>query len=80
MRPFSVFSLRAKLQHAGAERRQWKLMEFRLGLVDVHRKGMTVAAMAMNAVKLVSVFQQRMAIPLYSLSFPKKFSIIWRHL
>jgi hypothetical protein len=36
---------------------------------------MTVATMAMNALQLVSVLQQRMAIPLYSLSFPKKFPI-----
>jgi hypothetical protein len=38
---------------------------------------MMVAAMAMNAEKLVSVLQQRVAIPLYFLSFPKKFSIRW---
>jgi hypothetical protein len=34
----------------------------------------------MNALKLSSVLQKRMAIPLYSLSFPKKFSIRCRHL
>jgi len=41
---------------------------------------MTVAAIAMDALQLVSVLQQRMAIPLCSLSFAKKFSIRWRHL
>jgi hypothetical protein len=41
---------------------------------------MTVAAIAMNPLKLVSVLQQRVALPLYSLSFPKKFSIRCRHL
>ena len=51
-----------------------------LGSVDVQRRRMTVAAMAMNAEKLVSVLQQRIAIPLNSLSFPKKFSIRCRHL
>jgi len=38
---------------------------------------MTVAAMAL---KLVSVLQQRVAVPLYSFSFPKKFPVRWRHL
>jgi hypothetical protein len=46
-----------------------------LGPVDVHLRRITVATMAMNALQLVSVLQQRMAIPLYSLSFPKKFPI-----
>jgi len=41
---------------------------------------MTVDARAMKALKLVSVLQHRVAIPLYSFSFPKKFSIRWRHL
>lgn len=41
---------------------------------------MTVAARAMKALKLSSVLQQRMAMPLYSLSLPKRFSIRWRHL
>ncbi len=51
-----------------------------LGSVDVHRRRMMVAAMAMKAAKLVSVLQQRVVIPLYSLIFPKRFSIRWRHL
>ena len=51
-----------------------------LGRVDVHFKRITVAARAMNALKLASVLQQRIAIPLYSLSFPKKFSIRCRHI
>ena len=51
-----------------------------LGPFDVHRSRMTVAASEMNALKLSSVLQQRMAMPLYSLSFPKKFSIRCRHL
>ena len=46
-----------------------------LGPVDVHRSRMMVAAMATKAEKLLSVLQHRMAIPLYSFSFPKKFSI-----
>ena len=36
---------------------------------------MTVDAREINALKLVSVLQHLVAIPLYSLSFPKKFSI-----
>ena len=44
-----------------------------LGAVDVQLSRMTVVAIAMNALKLVSVLQQRVAIPMYSLSFPKKF-------
>jgi len=36
---------------------------------------MTVDAREINALKLVSVMQHLVAIPLYSLSFPKKFSI-----
>lgn len=51
-----------------------------LGPVDVQRRRMTVAAMAMKAEKLLSVLQQRVAMPLYSLSFPNKFSIRCRHL
>jgi hypothetical protein len=51
-----------------------------LGRVDVHFNRITVAAIEMNALKLASVLQQRIAIPLYSLSFPKKFSIKCRHL
>ena len=51
-----------------------------LGRVDVHRSRMTVDARAMKALKLVSVLQHLVAIPLYSLSFPKKFSIRCRHL
>ena len=46
-----------------------------LGRVDVHFKRITVAAREMNALKLASVLQQRIAIPLYCLSFPKEFSI-----
>jgi len=46
-----------------------------LGSVDVHRSPMTVDAREINALKLVSVLQHLVAIPLYSLSFPKKFSI-----
>jgi hypothetical protein len=34
-----------------------------------------MTAAAMKAVKLASVLQQSMAVPLYSLSFAKKFSI-----
>jgi len=49
----------------------------KLGRVDVHRSRMTVDA---RALKLVSVLQHLVAIPLYSLSFPKKFSIRCRHL
>jgi len=41
---------------------------------------MAVAAMAMNAAKLVSVLQRLFAIQLYFLSFPKQFSIRWHHL
>jgi len=41
---------------------------------------MTVDASAMKAMKLVSALQHRVAVPLYSLSFPKKFSIGWHHL
>ena len=41
---------------------------------------MTVAAKEIKALKLSSVLQQRMMIPLYSLSFPKKFLIKCRHL
>jgi hypothetical protein len=41
---------------------------------------MIVAAIAMKAEKLLSVLQHRVAIPLYSFSFPKKFSIRCRHL
>ena len=52
----------------------------RLGPVDVYLVRITVAASEMKALKLSSVLQQRMAIPLYSLSFPKKFSIRCRHL
>ena len=51
-----------------------------LGLVDVHLSRMTVAARATKALKLSSVLQQRMAMPLYSFSLPKKFSIKCRHL
>ena len=51
-----------------------------LGRVDIYRSRMTVAAREMNALKLVSVLQQRAVIPLYSFSFPKKFPIRWRHL
>ena len=51
-----------------------------LGSVDVHRRRMIVAAIAMKAEKLLSVLQHRVAIPLYSFSFPKKFSIRCRHL
>ena len=51
-----------------------------LGSVDVYRRRMTVAAIAMKAEKLLSVLQHRVAIPLYSFSFPKKFSIRCRHL
>ena len=51
-----------------------------LGPVDVHLRRMIVAAMAMKAPKLSSVLQHRVAIPLNSLSFPKKFSIRCRHL
>ena len=51
-----------------------------LGSVDIHRSRMTVDARAMKALKLVSVLQHRVAMPLYSLSFPKKFSIRCRHL
>jgi len=40
---------------------------------------MRVAASAMNAVKLWSVLQERIAIPLFSFSFPKKFSMRCRH-
>lgn len=36
--------------------------------------------MAMNALKLASVLQRRVAMTLYSLGFPKTFSIRWRHL
>ena len=50
-------------------------LRLRLGPVDVHRSRMMVAAMATKAEKLLSVLQHRMAIPLYSFSFPKKFSI-----
>lgn len=52
----------------------------RLGPVDVHFRRMMVAAMEMKAPKLSSVLQHRVAMPLYSLSFPKKFSIRCRHL
>lgn len=41
--------------------------------VDVHRRRMTVATIAMKAEKLLSVLQQHVAIPWNSLSFPKKF-------
>lgn len=51
-----------------------------LGSVDVHRSRMTVATIAMNAEKLLSVLQHLVAIPLYSFNFPKKFSIRCRHL
>ena len=51
-----------------------------LGHVDIYRSRMTVAAMAMNALKLVSVLQHRVAAPLYSFSFPKKFPVRRRHL
>ena len=40
---------------------------------------MPVGASAMKSLKLVPVLQQRVAVPLYSLSFPKKFSIRCRH-
>jgi hypothetical protein len=43
-------------------------------------KRITVAATDMNELKLASVLQQRIAIPLYSLSFRKKFSIKCRDL
>jgi hypothetical protein len=51
-----------------------------LGSLDVHWSRMSVAAMTINALKLVLVLQQRVSIPLYSLSFPKKFSIRCRYL
>ena len=51
-----------------------------LGPVDVHFSRMMVAAKEMKALKLSSVLQQRMAIPLYSLSLQKKFSMRCRHL
>ncbi len=56
------------------------LGRFFLGPFDVQRSRMTVAAMAMKAKKLLSVLQDRVAIPRNSLSFPKKFSIRCRHL
>ena len=52
----------------------------KLGPVDVHRRRIMVAARAMKAEKLLSVLQHLVAIPLNSLSFPKKFSIRCRHL
>ena len=39
-----------------------------------------VATMARNAAKLVSVLQQRVAMPVYPLNFPQKFSITLHHL
>jgi len=41
---------------------------------------MTVDARAMNALSLMSVLQQCIAVLLYSFSFPKKFPVGWRHL
>ena len=43
----------------------------RLGAVDVHRVWMIVAAIEMKALKLWSVLQERMAIPLFSFNLPK---------
>jgi len=43
----------------------------KLGPVDVHLSRMIVAAIEMNALKLASVLHERMAIPRFSLSFPK---------
>lgn len=48
--------------------------------VDVHFRRMMVAAMEIKAPKLSSVLQHLVAIPLYSFSFPEKFSIRCRHL
>jgi len=43
----------------------------RVGAVDVHRVWMIVAAIEMKALKLWSVLQERMAIPLFSFNLPK---------
>ncbi len=45
-----------------------------------HLWRMMVATMEMKAPKLSSVLHHRVAIPLYSFSFPKRFSIRCRHL
>ena len=69
-----------KATHAGGKRVGKQNGARYLGSVDVHLVRVTVAAREMNALKLSSVLQQRMAMPLYSFSFPKKFSIRCRHL
>ena len=48
-----------------------RLPQDHLGAVDVHRVWMIVAAIEMKALKLWSVLQERMAIPLFSFNLPK---------
>jgi hypothetical protein len=42
-----------------------------LGAVDVHRVWIIAAAIEMKALKLWSVLHERMAMPLFSFTFPK---------